>query len=198
MYDFFAQKKAKLSVLRLQLNTDSVPAFSVLLLLVGVVLGSVIGTYAENPFSPEFFSVSMMTVSESVSVTVWNSTKYLIILLLSATSYLGLVTIPAIILLRGYSFSCAAAAMFSSSSYRGMLYAFLVCGVPAILTLPPLMALSLDCFARSRHLLLLRFGKFGYPMRDAAYLKHFLAACLLTFAAVIYSSYILPHLLVLL
>ena len=137
-----------------------------LLFIIGSLSGCIVGLYL-SPGSTNmtgqfiFTDISRETVWEAL----WNSSQFFLLLWILSTSWLGMLLVPGAVILRGYLLSCSVSALFSTGSWRGLLYAFFVSGIPSLLLIPLFLIAAKDSFLSSRRLLALRFGLHYGPVR---------------------------------
>jgi len=118
-------------------------------------------------------------------------------LVLSATTYLGVLIVPCVVLIRGYVLGCTTAACYVSEGSLGLVAALLVIGVPTLLTLPALICLSERCAVRSGELLHLRFAHDHSQYRTRIDLPVILFTLLVLMIVFAYSALLLPRILTL-
>jgi len=174
------------------------PALALLFLC--FLLGSVLGCFVGSGAEAGAVEITQM-ISESTPTGIWGflrclgtAGQYHMIVLLAATSVLGVFVIPATSFFRGYFLSCAAAAAIASLPEHGVAAAMISCGISAILTVPSLFLLELDGFGLSKRLRALSAGKSDhFNHGNIPYHLGITAICLLTAAAVDYA--LVPKLL---
>lgn len=200
MYDFFALKRERRRLpVSLAEDREARDAFLIALLLTGVLLGSVIGVYAGETSAvlPDVLT-SQADDTASFASAFREAGAYFLLFAVCATSYLGLLMTPALLLLRGYTLSCAVAAVFAAERYRGLLAALLITGIPALLTVPPMVILASDSFRRSHRLLQFRLSRRVPPMQSGDLIRHWFFTAAMIAADTIYIYFIRPRLLMLL
>lgn len=141
-------------------HTHAVGNVLFFLLFSGILLGCVFSIY--SPFDligwNSFFSVTLPAESSFLSAFLFIG-KFCFLVVLSATSYLGVIVIPALVLIRGCALGCAIASFYVTQGYYGLLIALVQCGVTELLTIPLMMLLAEYLFFYSKALLHLRLGK---------------------------------------
>lgn len=196
MYVFFARKSDGCKTPFFDRDWDTkTEGFLLLLLFSGVLIGSIFGTYSERT---DWLALPLFSCDYALprSFPAWYlaSARYFLCLLAAATTYFGIVLVPALVLLRGYVLGSAAAAAFASASYHGLLSAFLTCGVSAIVTLPMLLIAANDSFQSSRTMIRLRLGQQETPGIRPVFLRRCLLCMLFVLLDALYCGCILPHL----
>ena len=167
-----------------------------LLFLTGVLIGCVAGLYlsAGEQGGGAVAWASPETQPLSFLEALWNAGKYFLLLLALSTSWLGVALTPAAALLRGYFLSCSVAALYAAGSWKGLLCAVAISGVPALFIIPCFLIACRDAFFASRLLLDLRFGRnHGAPRVPGARRAAVIAALVVLNA--LYSAFLLPPLL---
>ena len=150
----------------------------VLMISLGVISGSLIGTFGSGPAS--YISVGdycsrALTDGASLKL-VFKCALLLLFPLLFSTSYLGGAFICGTAAYFGFVFSKAVSWLFLAFSYRGYALAAMLYLVPALVAIPFLLFFWEDCILQSLHLFDLRFGRFGSPRRPQGFIRHFLFA----------------------
>lgn len=117
------------------------------------VLGAAAGSFAANGYLPELLSIDPAAVYAERSFTqlLFSCSKYHLLIVFGATSFIGVALIPATLALRGFALSCTAASVAASFPGNGALPVALILGLPALLTVPSLFVLAslgLDCSSR--------------------------------------------------
>ena len=138
------------------------------LLFLCFLLGSVLGCFVGSGVEEETEEITKL-ISQSPDFgiigylhSLWQASRYHIVVLLAATSLIGVFVIPLTAFLRGYFLTCAAAAVITALPEHGILAALISCGIGALLTIPSLFLLQLDGFALSKRLRALSAGKSGH------------------------------------
>ena len=166
-----------------------------LLFLMGVAAGCVAGLF----LTPEGGGTALAIFSTDALPgtfweALWGAGVFFLLLLALSTSWLGLVLVPAAVLLRGYLLSCSVSALYAAASWQGLRYAALVSGIPALVLVPCFLVAARDTADASRRLLELRMGRHGGPPKPAAPGRTIAIGGAVVCAA-LYSSYLLPGLL---
>ena len=167
--------------------------FMMFLFAGGIFFGGLTGFY-HFPAAGSAVVQAAEIVPDSLRGAVWVSCRFFVLLALLSSSYLGVVLVPATVLARGYLLSCSVAALYASNGWRGLLWAALVSGVPALLLTPVFLLGACDAFSLSQHLLYLRLGRMRGPEATQA-AKHASGAALLAAVNTIYMYWLLPLLL---
>lgn len=168
-----------------------------ILLMLGILAGSVVGTYfTADGFASVYAEVGQYAASDVLPVSfpsaLWSSARFFLALALAATSWLGVLLVPAAVLLRGYLLSCSVAALYASYGWAGLRCALLVSGLPALLLMPAFLAAACDAYYASRWLLERRFGLSpALPGRPRPG-KRLIVIVVLIAAEAFYSFYMLP------
>lgn len=198
MLHIFASKRdLPVSVFSFRSVERGIEDLLLLFLAVGAVLGAVFGLYMPERALPE---LRLLAVSDAASCgflpALGLSGAFAALVLFAATSYLGIVLVPVLILLRAYLLGASVAARFAADAYFGLWQALLIFGIPALLTLPPLMLLANDCVARARELLRLRFGARFFPSAHSRGRLHLLLAICSVVLDIAYRCAFLPRLVI--
>ena len=162
----------------------------------GILAGSLIGLYsppAALPADVEDY-VASEVLSRSAGAALWSSGRFFLLLLILSTSWLGVVLSPVSALARGYLLGCSVSALFRAYSYRGLLFSFLISGVPAAVIVPCFLFAARDAFFSAQRLLTRRFGG-GPEYGSSEFARHFPAIVLLVLLDTAYACYLLPVLL---
>ena len=178
-------------------NGGQAPAGGVLLLfLAGAVLGSASGCFFVRP---EGVGGMDAAISGLVSGSFWESAYkalfYIGLALVFSTSYLGVFLIPALALVRAYTFSCSVASLAAAFGRRGLACAAASLGLPALLSVPAFLLCACAGVGASRRLCSLRFGdvfpgtRGGLSCGQAVFIAA--ASCLV----LLYDYFILPMIL---
>ena len=168
------------------------------LFTLGVLAGSVTGTFfTADGFASAYAEAGQYAFSEvlpaSLPSAFWSSARLFLVLALAATSWLGVLFVPAAVLLRGYLLSCSVAVLYTSYGWSGLLCAFFVSGLAALFLVPAFLAASCDAFFEARFLLERRFGLTPtLPGRRRPGTRLIVIALLIS-AEALYSFYLLPH-----
>lgn len=194
MLKFFAARKGHFFVSSpVLLHNSAVGNFLFFLLLAGILSGCVFSVYSQFTTDglDSFFSVLIHGESSFLSVLLLTG-KYIFLVILSATSYLGVITIPALVLVRGCALGSAIASYYAALGTHGLLKALVFCGVTELLTLPVMMLLSERLVFNSHMLLRLRLGKRvirDYPLNQQRIL---ITVFILFLLSIVYQCAILP------
>lgn len=170
------------------------------LFTLGVLAGSIAGTFfTTDGFASAYAEAGQYAASEVLPASflsaLWSSARLFLVLALAATSWLGVLLVPAAALLRGYLLSCSIAVLYASYGWPGLLCAFLICGLSALFLVPAFLAAACDAFFAARFLLERRFGLTpALPGRRRSGKRVFVIALLIIIEA-LYSFYLLPHII---
>ena len=139
---------------RLPLADDALSPFLAIPFLLGTVCGSVVGSFGMQQTTDAVSTdlASLLSVNSAASSVAWHSVQFLTASLLLATSILGVLLLPALAAVRAYMLSCAVAAMLRIPSDSSVLFALVLLGIPAFLSLPAFLLLTQDALAFSRRL----------------------------------------------
>ena len=176
------------------ISSERISAFLFFVLFAGIAAGAVVGVFSP----PDALSVELEEYAASLFSfqglpdALLVSSRFLLLLLLTATSFLGIVLVPLLLLIRGYLLSCSAAAMYALFSFRGLLWSFLLFGLPALWSIPCFFLCSCDAFRSSRQLLRLRFGYGDERTAPRGMLRHILVLALMCGLDAIYEYYMIP------
>lgn len=168
------------------------------LFTLGVLAGGVAGTFfTADGFASAYAGAGQYVASNVLPASLlsafWSSARLFLLLALAATSWLGVLLVPAAVMLRGYLLSCSIAVLYASFGWPGLLCAFLSSGLPALFLVPAFLAAACDAYFASRFLLERRFGLTpAAPGRRRAG-KRVLVIAPLIAAEALYSFYLLPH-----
>lgn len=141
---------------------------------------------------PELFFSALPP--QTLPRALWLALRFFLLLFLLGTSWLGAVLTPAAAALRGGLLGYRAAALYAAFSYRGLLAAFFVFGLPALLELPCFLTAAGDTFSAARNLAALRFGT-SVPAERTGALRHAAIFVLLIPALAAYGFFLAPLLL---
>lgn len=174
---------------RLDRNLEDFPVL--ILLLLCFLSGSLLGCFVGGGIESGTDEIAQM-VSGGEVPGFWGFlhrlctvSQYHVIVLLAATSVIGVFVIPVTSFFRGYFLSCAAAATIASLPEHGIAAAWVSCGINALLTVPSLFLLELDGFGLSKRLRALSAGKScHFSKGNVSYHLGISAVCLLTASAV--------------
>ena len=174
-----------------RLDRDASDFPVLVLLFLSFLLGSLLGCFVGGGIDPNTGNVDQL-ISGGNTSGIWGFlsslctvSQYHIIVLLAATSVLGVFVIPATSFFRGYFLSCTAAAAIAALPEHGIAAAWRSCGISAVITVPSLFLLELDGFGLSKRLRALSAGKSGHFSKgNVSYHLGIAVVCLLTAAAV--------------
>ncbi|MCC8077709.1 MAG: hypothetical protein LIO60_05090 [Oscillospiraceae bacterium] len=180
----------------LSLLSRSASHLLLFLFFLGILLGGTFGLFVPGVSRAAGLEayLSAEALPQSFCAALWHGGKYFLLLLFLSTSYLGVVLLPAAVFLRGCLLSCSVSALFSAGSYRGLLYSFAVCGIPALFIMPCFLFAASNAFLSARRLLFLRFRQGeGAPQQGAG--RHWVVVGAFLILDALYSVYLLPALL---
>lgn len=167
-----------------------------IMMLLGVVAGTLIGTYSSGAAIGGDAGNYFKTFSDEIDLvySLKESAQFFLMAALISTSFLGFFVIPALAAFRGYLLGFSVSALFSSFSFAGLLGAAFIFGIPAVLTLPSFLIISADSYYLSEQLFAQRFGK-TRPWEKANFGRHFFLSLPFLAAAFFYDLYLLPNIL---
>lgn len=161
--------------------------FLALCFLVGSIIGSFVGSVSLS--DDIFLRIEGIIASSHDSPgyisSLWNCSWYHLVLILLASSVLGVAAVPVFTAMRGYILSCTAASIISSYPPGGWLIAAVVLGIPALITLPCFMVLASDSLVISGRLLSVASGN----TRTGARI-HLLKHCVVCFLFLVVTAFI--------
>lgn len=130
------------------------------LFILGSILGAFVGVLSGEEHIQAALSPQVLQNSSTVSVwkSLWNHGKFHVLILLCASSVLGVAAVPVLTIVRGYLISCSAALFYTSYPQDGFLLVLVVLGIPGLLTIPSFFMLAVDALLSSRRLLSLSTG----------------------------------------
>lgn len=168
-----------------------------IMLTLGVLVGGVAGIYfTADGFAAAYASAGQYAAAKmlpaSLPSALWSSARFFLTLLFAATSWLGVLLVPATVLLRGYLLSCSVAALYASYGWAGLRCALLAGGLPALFLAPALIIAACDAYFASRWLLERRFGLSPALPGRLRPGKRVIVIALLIAAEACYSFYLLP------
>ncbi len=170
--------------------------FFLLLLFLGVLSGGIVGSFdTAGRFAvvSDFFAFSAPPVGFLPAL--FQSVIWLLLLSFSATALIGVFLSPFVLFARCFVFSFGVSSLFSAASYRGLFQAFLLCGIPAALTLPFLLSTAEDSFLLSSEIFSLLVLRRRSARSRASAAGHFLLALLSAAVSAAYSCFLLPLLI---
>lgn len=165
--------------------------FLMLLFFLGVVGGSLFGCFAVSPGTQINFAEGVSSTA-SFAGTFSGTAFFLVLLCLSATSFLGVFFIPALLAVKAYCVSCSVAVFYASAGFSGLLQAFFTVAVPSVLFLPAFFLCAQNAMCTSGRLYAFHFRTRAYRNADVPLLKTvlFTAVSLLLFA--LYDYFLMP------
>lgn len=148
--------------------------------LAGCLAGSLIGAFhGFDSALSDFIGFDALKSSDFFYIFL-SFIRFHIAAFLLGSSFYGVVLLPVLSCLRGYALSCTAAAVISCYPNNGIIMAFVILGIPAVLSLPCFFLISTDGFLSSRRILNLVRGN-SVPIVSYFYLRTL--ACLPVLAA---------------
>ena len=159
--------------------------------LAGLSFGSVIGLFAGIP-QGMVFSFGLIAHSEngaSFLHAVWTSSRFPLFAALLSSSVLGVVLIPLLSALRGFSFACSVAAVIRPCSASSLFLTLLSIGLPALFSLPAFFIAEADAFFLSRSFL---SRDRSAELREIPFVRHIMFILLLCTADAVYVSFLFP------
>ena len=164
-------------------------------LLIGLFFGAVVGLFSALP--SEFASFASVFPADGLSVgfpvALWRSSRWIVISLLFATSFIGFLFVPALSAVYGFLLGSSVALTFQTDGLHGLLLACFSVGLPALLGLSAFLLVSSDAAACSIRLLRCFSRGENRPFeRPDRFPRHLLAVFLLCFFEAFYSAFLLP------
>jgi hypothetical protein len=159
--------------------------------LAGLSFGSVIGLFADIP-QELIASFGLMAHAEngaSFLRAVWISSRFPLFAALLSTSVLGVILIPFLSALRGFSFACSVAAVIRPCSASSLFLTLLSIGLPAIVSLPAFLLAETDAIFVSRGFL---SRDRSAAIREIPFIRHILFILLLCIADAVYVKFLFP------
>jgi len=145
--------------------------------LAGAGLGAFVGSFAGAN------SAAVVGAMESYGdigyiKLLWDNVRFHLIAIFLATTFLGVVLLPALSALRGYFIGCTASVLLCGGG--GVMHAVVVLGFPLLICLPCFFVLTTDAFQFSTRTLafIRRAGESGRPPKLAVHC--FLCLCLVS------------------
>lgn len=141
------------------------------MLLVCFLAGSLVGCIAGQGALSSAGITEQVTARAAADIRAFpgcllRAGQYHLLVLAAATSTMGVFAIPLVSAFRGYFLSCAAAAVMVSLETHGIATALILCGVPALLSVPTLFLLELDGFELSMRLRAVSAGRSYLPRTE--------------------------------
>ena len=163
--------------------------------IAGALIGSFLGSFSSSLELPELVTglVERSAESPGFLLSLWNNSKYCLLVLALATSLLGVALVPLLAAFRGYLLSCAAASVITAYPDGGFALAAVILGLPALFSVPCFMLLSQDALGASKRLWILSSGRTKDSQANAA-LGHIIVCVLLLAISALAEEYISPAL----
>lgn len=167
-----------------------------IMMLLGVAVGTLIGTYSSGAAIGGAAESYFKTFSDEINLfsSLKESAQFFLMAAVISTSFLGFFVIPALVAFRGYLLGFSVSALFSSFSFTGLLGSAFIFGIPAVLTLPPFLIISADAYYLSEQLFAQRFSK-TRPWERASFGRHLFLSLPFLAATFFYDLYLLPNIL---
>ncbi len=161
-------------------------------LLIGLFCGSVVGLFSVLPSEfLNFFAAKLL--SAGFLEALWFSSRFVLLSLLFATSFIGFLFIPALSALHGFLLGSGVAVSFQADGLHGLLLACFSAGLPSLLGLPAFLLVSSDASACSIQLLRCFSRGENRPFeRPERFPCHLLAVFLLCLFEAFYFAFLLP------
>lgn len=168
----------------------------IFVIILGIIAGGGVGVFSSISHVGEDISLYAQEylLPDGFGECLFSAGRFFFLAALFSTSYLGVILLPSLVLVRGYILSYAAAALFSAFSFKGLLCALLIYGVPAFISVPCFLIACCGCFESSRCLFMQKF----HSLPSIKSMGHVWPLLLALFAIAfesIYSSCLLPDLL---
>ncbi len=162
--------------------------------LIGALSGCVVGSFSVSAWESLAAFSLFSTGPEPVSVplALWHSFRFILAAAFFAAGIPGVVLVPLLCALRGFSFACSVAFVMQARSLSGVLFACVSFGIPALLSLPAFFLAATDAFFCARAFLR-KGGLTG--LRELPIVSHLIIIAALCFANALYISFLLPKLL---
>ncbi len=134
------------------------------LFMIGCLLGAFFGSsYSSvNIFGLNLFETA--SADGNVFAQAFNFIRFHLFAILLGTSFLGILFVPALTLLKGFALSCASATIILSQPSGGIVMALIILGIPSIFSIPCFIAISDDALDRSIRLFSLLRGNYSAPL----------------------------------
>lgn len=165
-----------------------------LLFFLGLLVGAFWGCFSHRS-GIQFFLAQESAVLDALACSFAGGAVFLTLLMLAGTSYLGLLFIPAIVLLKAFFFGCAVAACFASFAWRGLLRAALTHAIPALLFLPAFFLCAQQTMASSGRLCSMRFRSSVYLKPSCSFVKAGVCSAAFMLLHAVYEGVLLPGVL---
>ena len=104
----------------------------------GIITGSIVGS-GPAVYDAEYYIAQSTGISADISgffKIFWETSRFHVLILLLATTYLGFLAVPFFVAFRGYLISCSLASILATGAANSFLLALLTIGVPALFYLP--------------------------------------------------------------
>jgi len=171
-----------------------------LLLLLSFAFGSIVGSISGSFFGFESVLSDFAGVASLGSMSYFrillHFIRFHLVVILLASSFLGIALLPLTSCLRGYALSCTAATIISADSKNGLIMALLTLGIPAIFSLPCFFVMSVDGYLSSKRIFTLARGVSA--IRTNGFLKSALVCMPVLAAGALIEMKLVPYLVSLL
>lgn len=166
------------------------PAITVPFLL-GIAAGSLIGVFSASP--QELLSaVGVLSAIEngaSFWKALWYASRFILLAALLSLGLPGIVLVPLLSALRGFSFACSVAVVLLPPTSLSLLLALLSFVLPSLISFPAFLLAETDAFLFSKSLI---HRDFAARLREIPVSCHLLLIVLLCAADAVYIRFLLP------
>ena len=197
MYIFSALKKGRqASAFLLPENRERIQNYLFLFLFFGVTAGCIIGSYADvgRLTTSAVFGLGADHKASFFEALLYEG-RYFFLILICSSTYLGVLLVPALLIMFGGTFGAVVAAAFAADYFPGILRTGVLYGVPALIVFTPFMLQAADCIMFSRDLLLFRFTRYPVSEKTSYSFQHLLLATFAVFIVAAYRYFLLPLLI---
>lgn len=177
--------------------THSLTSAYIFIIILGIIAGGGVGVFSSvsgDIGGDVFLYAREHLLPSGFGECLFLSGRFFLLAALFSTSYLGVVLLPSLVLVRGYVLSYAASVLFSAFSFKGLVCGLLIHGVPAVISVPCFLVVCCSCFESSRCLFMQRFHALP-PIKNVAHAWPLLFALFAIVFDSIYTSCFLPDLL---
>ncbi len=169
----------------------TIPPLIVLPFIAGIVLGAFVGIFSDAP--QELLSVvglnSLRDNSISFIKALWFASRFVLLASFFAAGITGVILLPLLSFVRGFSFGCSVAAVIVPASSFTILFTFLSLGLPSLISFPAFLLAETDAFVFSQSLL---HYERRAQLRDIPLFFHLFLILLLCTADAVYIRFLLP------
>lgn len=172
------------------------PAPRAILIFACFTTGCVVGAFLGSGFSAvgaiDSYLLDTPFESGGLLLRSLRFIRFHLLALFFATSFAGVVLVPALALIKGFAFSCASATIISAYPDNGIIMSLVILGLPSLFSVPSFICLCDFAFSRSARLLALTRGGYARKPRDG---KRMLLVLPALAAGLIIEAYLVPRLL---